>query len=192
MCGRFASLSKEELLFLLEDNRELFDTNGPMEVSPGMEYPVITKTGVMKMLWGMKADWSKGQSIINARQETVNTKEFFKDSFIHRRCIVKVPSFYEWDKYKNKYVVRRNDGKLMNMAGIYTRIGNQNCFVVMTQEATTEFAPIHSRLPFILEDEEVHEYLYGNDEGKWCHPKLINILMWDLENPRKPEQASLF
>ncbi|MDF9824131.1 putative SOS response-associated peptidase YedK [Breznakia sp. PF5-3] len=192
MCGRFASLTKEDMQSLFSVSKELYDIDESREITPGMYYPIITKAGVVKMLWGIKAEWSKGKSIINARQETVNIKEFFRDSFINRRCIVKVPAFYEWDKHKNKYMVKRKDSKLLNMAGLYMKVGDENCFVVITQDATKEFARVHSRLPFILEDEEVHEYLRGNQEDRWCSPKLTNNLIWNLENPQKPEQGTLF
>ena len=92
MCGRF--------LFQPDQNEEIgrifklaYDAGYDVkvgEVFPTDETALIVagpkQVKVVGMKWGFPG-FKKGQSIINARSETVQEKKMFADSFLKRRCV---------------------------------------------------------------------------------------------------------
>lgn len=45
--------------------------------------------------------------LINARAEAILDKKTFRDSVLHRRCVIPAHHFYEWCKNKEKYTFQR-------------------------------------------------------------------------------------
>src|SRR5579862_4970302 len=107
MCGRYTHLYKwkqlHRLMSLLSP-----EVQPPMRynVAPTQSAPVIVRdddTGgavLRTMQWGLIPSWAKekaiGNSLINARAETIDTKPAFRDAFKRRRCVVPISGFYEW------------------------------------------------------------------------------------------------
>lgn len=52
-----------------------------------------------EMNWGFPQYQKKGL-LINARAETVLERKTFRDSVLHRRCIIPAKHFYEWNSSK--------------------------------------------------------------------------------------------
>ena len=50
-----------------------------------------------EMSWGFPQYQKKGL-LINARAETALERKMFRDSVLHRRCIIPAKQFYEWDQ----------------------------------------------------------------------------------------------
>jgi putative SOS response-associated peptidase YedK len=52
--------------------------------------------------WGLIPSWAKdpaiGNSLINARAESVADKPSFRTAFRRRRCLVVADGFYEWQR----------------------------------------------------------------------------------------------
>jgi putative SOS response-associated peptidase YedK len=78
------------------------------------------------MRWGLIPYWAKdekiGFSTINARAEEADTKPAFREPFRHRRCLVPVENFYEWQKTgkgKQPYAVALKGIGLMALAGLW-------------------------------------------------------------------------
>lgn len=194
MCGRFLSID-------VEDGKDKLASFKPantialseaVECYPSMQTTVMLKGRVLKaMNWGIPIA-TNGKVIMNARQETVAEKGFFKEDFYSHRCVVLAKAFYEWDSYKNKYEIIRTDKDLFLFAGLYKIVGGVPYYVILTQTATLSFRHIHNRLPYILEKTELDDYLQGATVGKWILPKQSIDLNWTVVGKRKDEQLHLF
>lgn len=155
---------------------ETFPTNSGLAETSAKD-----KRRIEIMNWGMKTEWSKSRPIINARQETIQEKSFFKRDMQEHRCTIYASAFFEWDKEKNKYKVYRENQEVLKCAGIYKVDKNKiPHFVIITQEAISGFIAIHNRLPLMLEDNEIDEYLSGAELGEWIKPKIYDDLKWEI------------
>ena len=56
-----------------------------------------------EMSWGFPQYQKKGL-LINARAETALERKMFRDSVLHRRCIIPAKQFYEWDQGRLGYM----------------------------------------------------------------------------------------
>ena len=136
------------------------------EVRPTNVAPVITGDGAHLMHWGFPK-WDGNGVVINARSETVGQKAMFRQSIVTRRCVVPSYGFFEWSHgpgRKKKYLCRLTGMPLLMMAGIYNTFtdarGNETeNYVILTTEANGSVAPIHDRMPVILQPEEQEAWL---------------------------------
>ena len=112
------------------------------------------------MRWGFLPAWYKsptdGPLLINARAETIAEKPAFRAAVRARRCLVPVTGFYEWHRTKEArlpWFVRRADHTPLVLAGIWQDWGEDALptFAVVTTEANAAMAPIHHRIPVVIE-----------------------------------------
>jgi putative SOS response-associated peptidase YedK len=115
---------------------------------------------------------------INARAESLVSKPAFRSAFARRRCLLPADGFYEWERRPDRstqpWYFHRADGAPLAMAGLWEvwrdpavagrQAGRQTegdaerredgllrtCAVVTTG-ANTLMAPIHDRMPVLLE-----------------------------------------
>ena len=71
-----------------------------------------------QMIWGFPRFDGKGL-LINARAETAVERRTFRESVLHRRCVIPAKGFWEWNKSKEKFSFERQDSSVMFMAGCY-------------------------------------------------------------------------
>lgn len=122
--------------------------------------------------WGLVPSWAKDQSVgnrmINARAEGIADKPAYRRAVARRRCLIPADAFYEWQRRvgrdgrpagKLPHAVRRRDGQPMALAGIWEVWRDpsdadaepvRSCAVVTTG-ANALMAPIHDRMPVVLE-----------------------------------------
>ncbi len=177
MCGRYV------LRVVLKNFRRDFelgfdvdDSDVPMEVRPRFNIaptqmvPVIRVVNGRRWLslvrWGLIPHWAKEvkKPQINARGETIFEKPMFRDAARQRRCLILADGFYEWkrdanDKPLQAYFVSRVDGKPFAMGGIWeTWISPDgeviDTVAIVTTLANAEIAPIHDRMPVILDNRD--------------------------------------
>jgi putative SOS response-associated peptidase YedK len=169
MCGRFSNTANFEKLMSFY-NAELgvgidMDWQGNYNVSPTQVVPVIIDGDegreIVPMKWGLVPFWAKdpkiGNTMINARAETVDGKPGFRDSFKDKRCIVPATGFYEWkkiDKEKQPYYFQPTEG-LFSFAGLWSRWNSpegkqQETFTIITTAANDVVKPVHDRMPVAL------------------------------------------
>lgn len=132
--------------------------------------------------WGLVPSWAKdpsvGNRMINARAEGIATKPAYRNALAKRRCLIPADAFYEWQKKTSgdgrpagrlPFAVRRCDGRPMALAGIWEVWRDREqpdaepmrtCAIVTT-EANELMAPIHGRMPVVLEEP---------DWGSWLDP----------------------
>lgn len=87
-------------------------------------------------------------------------QEDLRDSVLHRRCVIPAHHFYEWSKNKEKYTFQspKQDATLF-MAGCYQIYNGQNRFVILTTQANASVAPVHERMPLLLERQELEDWI---------------------------------
>ena len=185
MCGRYQLSRRKQLV------EEYFDcvSDEPdwsprYNIAPTQPIPVIRQNPkepvreLSLIRWGLIPSWAKDSSVaaqmINARSETAATKPAFRDALKSRRCLIPADGFYEWartGKAKQPYCFEIGDGELFAFAGIWDRWRDAGGSMVETCSILTTVpnaltAPIHDRMPVILDPE-------GYD--LWLDPGMRNV-----------------
>ena len=183
MCGRF-TLSRqdaEELAAELGVPVESLANYEPRyNIAPTDNHWIVrTKYEERQLLparWGLVNSWAKdakrAAQQINARAESLASRSAFKGAFAKRRCVVPADGFFEWVGGKGARQpiwFHRADGGLILFAGLYESWQPQpdewqRTFSIITTEANEVVEPIHDRMPVILADEQVDEWLYPGQE----------------------------
>lgn len=128
----------------------------------------------VQMRWGIVPWYAKEKKnalLINARAETIHEKPAFRQSLKHRRCIMLMSGFFEWQHHlkdekiiKQPYYITRADKKLMAVAAVWERFQPEPDVIipsccVLTTEPNPLVAKLHNRMPWILSEEQQHEWL---------------------------------
>ena len=192
MCGRY---------FWDNDAEEAFEEDFPelagmarlqekvlrtADYTPAMEVAaVVGAAGTLAadiLKWGF-IGFDKGRLLINARAESVRTKQTFAESFAARRCVLPAAGFYEWDKKKEKVIFRSPDRPILYLAGIYRPYGDEKRFVILTREANASMLPVHDRMPLILTREEVEPWVC--DAGRAASALMKELPLLKAERPNE-------
>ena len=175
MCGRYHFSA--ELLDEIRDLTEQKDWKLELgvldrDIHPGDTAPVITAAGdqggslrACRQKWGYPGPGGKGL-VFNARSESVFEKRMFRDSVSQRRAAVPVSWFYEWNKNKEKFTFTKEGIRILFLAGFYGRYEDGDRFVILTTQANASMAPVHSRMPLVLEREQVREWILDSKKTK--------------------------
>jgi len=129
------------------------------------------KRSVFPMQWGFHVDGLKAP-LVNARIETASAKPTFRDSWQHRRCVIPASWYYEWQHYTapdgrrktgEKYAIHPGNEKITWLAGLY-RFEELNgfrypVFAVLTREPAATVRSIHDRMPLILPENAIDEWI---------------------------------
>lgn len=161
------------------------------DIHPTEEAPVlVSKEGKVKVAWQRWgfAGFQKKGVIINSRSETVMEKLMFRDSVMTRRAVIPCAGFYEWSREKERCAFFREDVPVLFLAGFYKTFEDQKHFVILTTEANSSVAPVHDRMPLILEQEEVAIWL----KNESAFPKLLKKTPVALKRQQDYEQQTLF
>lgn len=177
MCGRFAlSVEREELLAYFGVEQLGFDYEPRYNIAPGQPVPAfISHQGKLRsgtLRWGLVPSWAQdekiGYKLINARAETLEEKPSFRDSFRRKRCVIPADSFYEWHKLpdgsKQPMRIMMKNRPLFAMAGLYDTWVRPNgeklhTCTIITTSPNALMSSIHDRMPAILKQEEILEWL---------------------------------
>ncbi len=193
MCGRYYvddETAREIEKVVREIDRKLKDVHTG-DVYPSQAAAVLTGKleglRVEQMNWGFPGYQRKGM-LINARAETVLERKMFRDSVLHRRCIIPAKHFYEWDSDKNKVTFLRKDKPVLYMAGFYNCFQGEDRFIIITTQANASVQKVHDRMPLILEDKELENWIYDDGFLDFALHRVPVQLMKHQEY----EQQSLF
>ena len=139
------------------------------EISPTDVVPVIAsnKSGdrsVFPMKWGFS-----GKSLLmNARSETAATKPMFRDAWASHRCIVPASYYFEWEHLVrndgkvttgDKYMLQPKGSTITWLCGLYRIENGLPVFVVLTREPSDNIRFIHNRMPLIMPDQLVNQWI---------------------------------
>ena len=136
-----------------------------------------------RLRWGLVPPWAKdpgmGDRLINARAETLAEKPSFRRAFAKRRCLIPADGFYEWTTVpgpggkprKQPWYASRRDGEPLALAGLWetwkvpdgasepTPDGWLRTCTIVTTDANAVLAPVHHRMPVVLERAAWDEWL---------------------------------
>ena len=190
MCGRFVLFTTAEALLAgigrlpgVTDVQAPQGTPGPRyNLAPTQTVPVVrvgdTTARVDPARWGLFPHWKKdgtGPPLFNARAETLADKPSFRDAFRCRRCLVPMDGYYEWHDTgagKVPYFVSPTGGGLLWAAGLWDTGLDRLSTTMVTTDAPEPLAWLHHRLPRLLAEEEVEQWLAGSPEqaAELLHP----------------------
>lgn len=184
MCGRFASTTPpDQLAAYFGAQASELSAEPDFNVAPTRDVPTVRIRDGERHLdylrWGLVPRWAKdlriGSKMINARGETVSSKNSFRSAFSRRRCIVVADGFYEWkrlesddDKKKPKkqpMFISRADGDPLAFAGLHERwtdaenLREIHTCTIITTTANEMMAEIHDRMPVLLAPGDWDEWL---------------------------------
>jgi putative SOS response-associated peptidase YedK len=184
VCGRTALAASPD------DLREAFGLEDTPQVSPQYNVPPSAPVHAVRVLrnrpgrrleslrWGLVPPWADdlrvGHRLALARVETVATAPAFRGAVRHRRCLVAVDGFYEWQhagkRTSRPFFVRRHDGKPFALAAIWERWTSNDGEVIescaiLTQPARPPVDTVHDRMPLVLEPESW---------DAWLDPSLVD------------------
>lgn len=198
MCGRYTitELPEEPPLAegILKDNS--FSPN--YNVAPTNSCPVISQGDpdhIHMYRWGLIPHWAKdmkiGYRMINARSETLAEKNSFKHPLQRSRCLVLADGFYEWKKEdgeKQPYRITLGQGGIMTLAGLYDQWRSPEgqmiySFTIITTAPNNLMAPIHDRMPAILDKV---------DAERWLQSDLPQMEALNLLKPFDAEQMKAY
>ena len=181
MCGR-KTLTKdmqsiiEELAIEEWENPDNYLPN--YNIAPTQNSPILIykdKRIIKPMRWGLIPSWAKddkfGARMINARIETLLEKPSYRNLVSSNRCIIIADGYYEWKKdgdRKIPYYFKDPNNKLLTLAGLYDLWKHPDgylvpSYTVITKEAQNDITIIHNRMPVILPQEHLDEWLKTED-----------------------------
>jgi putative SOS response-associated peptidase YedK len=193
MCGRYAlDATAEDLIEGFKLLRKLEWTKPRYNIAPtqqvlGLRFDEeATPREPVRLKWGLIPSWAKdakiGNSLINARGDTVATKPSFRAAFKKRRCLIPATGFYEWlridPKNKQPFLIAPADGRLMAFAGLweYWDKGDEpieSCTIITT-DANEPMTAVHDRMPVILDPD---------DYDRWLDPASDPAALQELLRP---------
>src|SRR3954453_16480726 len=140
--------------------------------------------GVLR--WGLIPHYADPDSfdrlLINARAETVAEYPAFRDAFETHRCLIVADGFYEWratETGKKPVWITRPQREPFAFAGLWARAKRadgsavHSCAIVTCRPGEV-VAPIHDRMPVILEQEV---------ESAWLDPSAGDAKLLALLEP---------
>jgi putative SOS response-associated peptidase YedK len=128
------------------------------------------------MKWGITTPWKGGPpQLINARGEKLAGSRFWKPMFETGRCAIPADGFYEWKaaggsgQLKRPYLFTRSEGKPFWFAGLFRaapeeETGAERQCVIVTVEPNELVEDVHDRMPAMLAEEDLEQWLGGDAE----------------------------
>ena len=196
MCGRYTL--KSDLSFLQQRFKFLrseIPYKPRYNIAPTQDVLTVTNDGqrhAQFMRWGLIPFWAKdlkiGYKMINAVSETAAEKPAFRTAFRKRRCLVLADGFFEWirdGKTKIPYHIFLKSGEPFAFAGLWDSWKSPKEEVVhsctiMTCQPNEFMAPIHNRMPVILDEEAEALWLDPMTEDPNILKKLLVPAPWEL------------
>ena len=175
MCGRFAAFQPVEAIRKLFGavNSAPADARPSWNIAPSQRalavrrHPETGERRIDLLSWGLVPHWTRNirnaRRPINARAETLATSPMFKPAFASRRCLVPVDAWYEWQVTpdgKRPFAFARTDRATMAFAGLWESWVTPGTgkvlrtFTIITTSANAMAAPVHDRMPVILDADD--------------------------------------
>jgi putative SOS response-associated peptidase YedK len=193
MCGRYTLTDPDPRLLRFRFGlRESVEIDQPPRFNVAPTDPVLAirldregtpEPGTLR--WGLIPQHSDPDSfdrlLINARAETVAEAPAFRDAFETHRCLIVADGFYEWrheETGKKPVWITRPSRELFAFAGLWAHAGREDgsavhsCAIVTCQPGEV-VAPIHERMPVILDPEAEAAWLDPEATGEQLQALLV-------------------
>lgn len=200
MCGRYYvdddTAQEIERIIRMAEEKVAKATREPVllpsgDIHPTDRAPILMadRQGICCHIqkWGFPGFDTK-QVLFNARCESALEKPTFREAVAKRRIVVPAAGFYEWNSRKEKSTFYHKNHPALFMAGLYNPYDEGNRFVILTTTANTSMAPVHDRMPLLLEEEEILPWILNPDAAK----EILMKVPYLLERKTEFEQMSLF
>jgi putative SOS response-associated peptidase YedK len=153
-----------------------------LAVTSSRETPGLRRLSAFR--WGLVPWWAKDPSIgaraFNAKSETVEDKAMFRGAVARQRCIIPADAFYEWapaagdsKRPKQPWCFRSADSGLLLLAGLFERwrppeaeeataagaAAPLRTCTILTTEANELVGRVHNRMPVLIGERQVEEWL---------------------------------
>ena len=146
----------------------------PTNVAPAIASNRNGERAVFPMKWGFTVPGRP--LLINARAETAGEKPMFREAWQAHRCIIPASWYFEWEhlvrndgkkETGDKYLIQPKGTTVAWMCGLYRIEDGLPAFVILTRDADESVRFIHDRMPLILPEEKVGEWIRPDaDAGK--------------------------
>ena len=206
MCGRFTLTVHQlgdvvDLLGATIDETQLEHYRPRYNVAPGEAHWLLRhKDGerqVVPAQWGLINHWAKDPRVgfkqINARAETLAKRPAYREAFRQRRAVVIADGFYEWRGPKGAREplwFHPRDRGLLLMAGLYESWKSPDTgeflrtFTVITTTPNRVVAPIHDRMPAVIAQTALDDWLIGETPARLLGPAPDDHLVMHPASPR--------
>jgi putative SOS response-associated peptidase YedK len=193
MCGRYTLTKQDGLVEDLEASLDPQATQNQWwkpryNVAPTQDAPVALlvdgKRVVQMMRWGLVPFWATRSGkrpplMINARVESIDTKPVFRDALERKRCLVVADGFFEWKrdgKLSKPLYIHPTRERFVAFAGLWARAktdaGEIRSFTIVTGPANPLVAPIHDRMPIVLDHDRWPMWLDPSLDRDGAHALL--------------------
>ena len=126
---------------------------------------------------------------MNCRIESARIKQLWSESWKQRRCVIPASYYFEWKHYADsngnvrtgdKYAIQPCGSEVTYLAGLY-RIEEKfdlkyPVFAVLTRAPTEDLREIHDRMPLILPENAVDEWISPSGEPN----KVVDAAITDV------------
>lgn len=177
MCGRYTlagkpvDLEKHLRVRLLEENYR-----PSYNIAPGQTILCCFDSDPHTLRaahWGMVPYWAKSSdkplTLINVRDDSLLHKKGFAPYRTSRHCLIAATGFYEWrpiGNQKRPYYFHCLNQPFVFFAGIYENQEQQAPQVaIVTTQASACVAPVHNRMPVILNPAEAFAWLEEKNDA---------------------------
>ena len=179
---------------------ETVEVRRRFNVAPGDDVLAVTtdRDGAPRgelLGWGLVPSWAEtpvtGLKMINARVETVSRRPAFRLPFERFRCLIIADGFYEWaaspGRPKQAYHITKAGGEPFAFAGLWSvwKGGGEEQLrtcTILTRPANDAVAPLHDRMPVILERQA---------ESAWLDRQTDRGTLFDLLSGLTAEATEL-
>ena len=156
------------------------------EIFPTDVVPVIApnRSG-LRSVYPMKWGYSGKSLLMNARSETAAEKLTFREDWVRHRCIVPASWYFEWEHYPgsdgkkhtgDKYMIHPKDSAVTWLCGLYRIENGLPVFVILTREPGEALRFLHDRMPLIMPEELVTEWIRPDRKPEELLPRALTDL----------------
>ncbi|MEM7699677.1 MAG: SOS response-associated peptidase family protein [Verrucomicrobiota bacterium] len=136
--------------------------------------------------WGFERHFNN--AINNARSDKLDGiwSDAWRD---RRRCVIPLTTFYEWNGptgSKQTFAFQAGgEADWLWAVGLWEDSPAGECFTMLTTAASPQVAPIHSRMPALLEAEELEPFMTRDNPIDLLESRDRGLSIFRCENPLK-------
>ena len=175
MCGRYALYGPSKRYRDHFRTHNEFEIGPRFNIAPSQTLPVVRQLAddtreFISARWGLLPSWVQdpGKVVhpINTKAETAAIKPMSRAAFRKSRILIPTDCFFEWKAVavgKQPYLIRLRDESPLGFAGLLEHWpglnGEQLTYSILTTDPNTLVAPIHNRMPAIIQPEQYDTWL---------------------------------